>query len=427
MRTPSEAIAELLAHPPMGGIIEAARRHPAPVFAVGGAVRDALLGRAPADLDIALGGDLEAFVEVFAQCCGRRPVAIGDAWRDTRRTNCDGLQVDVARLLGDLGQDLSQRDFTVNAMAVPLNEDAEAAVAGFGTAAAEGRLIDEHGGLADVEAGVLRMLSTSVLDEDPLRLLRAARYVATLPGFAVEEATDAAIAERAGLIGEVAAERVQTEWKLLLGGDAWAEGVRLAASQGLTPTVVSSVDSGAVEAWRSFEAVPAADGTDDLAVVRLAVLIGSDASARPSETVDELVDRRWPVTLARSAVRTAEWAARVDDAEVADLVEWAVADRRAARRAGRLAAAFAAHEGRAAPSNSALLDDFARRAAEAPWVNGDDLMSWGMKEGPELGELLGRVSRGQIERRWDSPEPARSWAREQVAREIGALPPAVDG
>ena len=60
------------------------------------------------------------------------------------------------------------------------------------------------------------------------------------------------------------------------------------------------------------------------------------------------------------------------------------------------------------------LETYAARAAEAPWVRGSDLREWGMDEGLELGDLLQQVTRGQLERRWESAAPARSWARRQA-------------
>ena len=78
MRTPSEAVDELLARPPMPDVVEAALEHPAPVFAVGGALRDAILERPPADLDVAVGGDFQLFIDSFSRCCGRRGIPRAD-------------------------------------------------------------------------------------------------------------------------------------------------------------------------------------------------------------------------------------------------------------------------------------------------------------------------------------------------------------
>jgi len=427
MRTPSEAIADLLARPPMPAVAEAASRHPGPVVLVGGALRDALLGRPPADLDIAVGGNFEAFVEAFTRSCGRRPVSIGDDWRDTRRTRCGDIQVDVARLLGGVAEDLSRRDFTINAMAVSLNvAGARLDPHSAGTATPTG-LIDLHGGLDDLAAGILRMLSDTALTDDPLRLLRAARYVATLPGFATDEQTATAIRERAGSLEGVAAERIQTEWGHLLGGDGWAAGVRLAFRSGLGSTVVTRQDLDPVEAWEAFEAATTERFADaEVFVARLAALLCGDAAVNPDETHRRLVERRWPAALARAAARTASWASRLGAATSDGLASWATEDHEAARRAVRLAAAIARRANRAPSPAVGTLEDYSRRAVEPLWVKGADLVDWGMQEGPRLGAVLGEATRGQVQRRWDSAEGARSWARREAAREVSAPQEAAD-
>ncbi|MFZ1200344.1 MAG: hypothetical protein WAO07_09270, partial [Desulfobacterales bacterium] len=104
--------------------------------------------------------------------------------------------MDVAAIAGGgISQDLHRRDFTINALAVD---------------AATGRFIDVCGGLADLTAGRIRMVSPLAFERDPVRLIRTFRMAAVL-GFAVEPGTAAAVGEKAALIAQPAGERVRAE------------------------------------------------------------------------------------------------------------------------------------------------------------------------------------------------------------------------
>ncbi len=177
----------------------------ASLYLVGGAVRDLLLGRARDDLDLVVEGDpaelgerLGAEVishERFATAkarLGEHEIDIARARRETYAHPGALPEVSPA----DIAEDLARRDFTINAMAIPL-EPAEAP-----------RLLDPHGGRADLDAGLLRVLHPGSFTDDPTRALRAARYAARF-GFELEEAT----AERltATDLGAVSAGRREAE------------------------------------------------------------------------------------------------------------------------------------------------------------------------------------------------------------------------
>jgi poly(A) polymerase len=153
---------------------------------VGGALRDELLGREVTDIDIAVERDpQQAARELAAELRG--PVfqlseAFG-AWRVVDRR--EGRVYDFAPLQGDtIEEDLAQRDFSVNAMARPLEQGNAAAAPTAG-----GELIDPLGGRADIEARTLRVLGPAAYENDPLRPLRLARFVAEL-GFAPDAETE---------------------------------------------------------------------------------------------------------------------------------------------------------------------------------------------------------------------------------------------
>jgi len=144
---------------------------------VGGAVRDALLeaagapGRHGRDLDLsAPDGTAGTFAAALAERLGTRAIAVGPPGKRILRLPLDGREVDVFETAGSPDEDLLRRDFTVNAMAFDLGTgDFEAPA----------------GALADLRARRLALPRAGVLLEDPLRVLRAARFLAELPGFRV--------------------------------------------------------------------------------------------------------------------------------------------------------------------------------------------------------------------------------------------------
>ena len=199
----SAALRALSADPLLSALIAAAtRRGVAPLYLVGGYLRDHLLGRGvrERDLDLVCPGDRRALVaECLAALGGTLvpldPTTVRIAF--TRGTHA--WQVDVAALRGEgIEADLTQRDFTVNALALGLTGDRA------------GKLIDVTGGVADLEARRIRVPSPAVLREDPLRCLRAVRMASQL-GFRVEPATAAAIRSAASGLAAVSAERIRDE------------------------------------------------------------------------------------------------------------------------------------------------------------------------------------------------------------------------
>ena len=171
---------------------------------VGGAVRDAILGGDVVDVDIAFDGDVEAAARQIAADGGGHPFELSDefaTWRVVAREG--GWKVDVAALrAGSIELDLRLRDFTVNAVAVPL---------------AGGSPIDPTGGLSDLEAGVLRVCSDRSFADDPLRVLRAARFAARA-GLEPEPETVALARREARRAADPAGERQFAELAALLAG-----------------------------------------------------------------------------------------------------------------------------------------------------------------------------------------------------------------
>jgi poly(A) polymerase len=172
------------------------------LYAVGGTLRDICLGHPAADVDLAMMGDVMAFAQGVASHLGAAYVPM-DAVRGEARVVYHKRDIlDFARFKGDnLIADLQHRDFTINAMACPLatllTRDAPA-------------FLDPHGGWQDLGARRIRMVSPGSFAEDPLRLLRALRFAATLD-FRLDPVTHAAMETAVPRLREVAAERLHSE------------------------------------------------------------------------------------------------------------------------------------------------------------------------------------------------------------------------
>ena len=201
---------------------------------VGGVVRDCRLGRpAPADLDVAVeAGALDLARRVAARV-GAAFVPL-DPERGTARVVAGPLRLDLSDFRAPtLEGDLAARDYTVDALAVPLHDllrDGRA------------RVVDPTGGLDDLAARRLRPPDRRVLADDPLRALRGVRLEAAL-GLRLTRATAAAIRAVAPALGGVSAERVRDELLALLALPAAARALRRADALALLAVVLPEVEA----------------------------------------------------------------------------------------------------------------------------------------------------------------------------------------
>jgi len=208
---------------------------------VGGAVRDACLGRGArhaADLDVAVASGAVDVARDVAGRVGGTFVALDDE-RGAARVVVGGARLDVADFRApSLEADLAARDFTVDALAVPL-----------APLLASGRapIVDPTGGLGDLRARRLRVPSARVLGDDPLRALRGVRLEAAL-GLRATAATRRAIRAAAPGLARVSPERVRDELVLLLALADTAAALRRADGLGLL--VVLLPEAAAMRATR---------------------------------------------------------------------------------------------------------------------------------------------------------------------------------
>jgi tRNA nucleotidyltransferase (CCA-adding enzyme) len=289
-----------------------------PVYLVGGAVRDLLLGRDRTDVDVAVEGD--------ALDLARR---LGGEAREherfgTAKVRLDGLDVDLGGTRAELyerpgalpavrpaslDEDLARRDFTVNAMAVPLAEP--------------DRLIDPHGGHRDLAAGRLRVLHPASFRDDPTRALRAARYAARF-GFELEPETERLL--RSADLTSVSADRVEGELVRLAAEEEWRRGFELLSGWGLVelrdPELMATARQAlAEERWRAAPLaatmlvagrVSAGEFAAPSEPLRAARLLADTEPGPPSHLADAARNTS-PVTLVLARALGAEWLDRFMD------------------------------------------------------------------------------------------------------------------
>lgn len=190
------------------------------LFLVGGSLRDFILGRDHQDLDFATGArpdqikgivsgwanDLYTAGEEFGTVGVIRDGNVFEVTTFRSEAYREDTRKPTVEFSDEISEDLSRRDFTINAMALPLVPGGDAPI-----------LVDPWGGLADLGAGVLRTPQSpeGSFTDDPLRMLRLYRFVATL-SFEIGEGVEAAVNDMAGRLSIVSTERIRDEFSKLI-------------------------------------------------------------------------------------------------------------------------------------------------------------------------------------------------------------------
>ena len=282
-----------------------------PVYLVGGAVRDLLLGRGRADVDLVVEGDAAGLAALLGAD------VVEHERFSTAKCRLDGHEIDIATARTEtysrpgalpevkpssIAGDLARRDFTINAMAIPLD--------------GEPILIDPYGGRGDLTSGLLRVLHPRSFADDPTRALRAARYAARF-GFELEAKTAGLLA--GADLGTVSADRRQGELARLATEPEAVHGLALAAEWGLVELRPGGVQLAADVAdlltsppWSEVAERPAALLAAALGPPGPEVELAATAPAGPSEAV-ELARGRTPIELVLARALGAEWLDRYLD------------------------------------------------------------------------------------------------------------------
>jgi tRNA nucleotidyltransferase (CCA-adding enzyme) len=310
---------------PVKEVVTALQQGGHQAYLVGGCVRDLVAAHSPKDYDVATSATPQQVQALFRKVIptGIKHGTVTVVSRGehvevtTFRTEgayVDGRRPEAVEFRLDIREDLSRRDFTINAMAFdPVRRE----------------LVDPFGGQQDLRDGIVRAVGEPLarFSEDGLRCLRAARFAAVL-GFSVEPATLAAIAPCLPVFRKVAQERVREELTRLLVSLHPDAGLEILAGTGLLPEIVPG---------HALGGRPALDGAPQSLEVRLAALLCSlpPEAAEPvlrrltfsNKVVDQVVRllrhalpraalewtdeaiRRWVAALGKELVTAAVWVA----------------------------------------------------------------------------------------------------------------------
>ncbi len=382
-----------------------------PVYLVGGPVRDLLLGLPIRDLDFVMESDATAIAHALAQEVNGRVVVhsrFGTATVTLEDSRIDLVTArkEVYPVPGSLPvvepsslyDDLARRDFTINAIALPLDGNLE-------------NLVDPFHGKADLANRVVRTIHARSFNDDPTRLFRAVRYQQRL-GFTFEEETlaqfNAAVESRS--CDTVSGDRLRHELELMVMEGHPERVLGRASDMGLLSSLVPglgqreylarwaasspSKDNGDAEPWLPWLAalaypLSAADGE---ALIRR--LNMPRAWARVVRDSIELRDLQ--AVLTKSELPLSELSRLLQGISVATLkVVREITD---------------------SAGTAKNLDKYLEAGRDlAPVLKGDDLLDMGVPPGPLVGQMLTRLRELRLDRLVNSEDEERRWVREMVA------------
>jgi tRNA nucleotidyltransferase (CCA-adding enzyme) len=368
----------------------------AAAWLVGGAVRDLLLGATSVDLDIAIEGDARDVARAVAARLGG--AAVEHERFGTATVKAEGLTVDLASTRREtyaqpgalpdveaapLDDDLARRDFTINAMAASLAPDRL------------GEVRDPHGGRADLEAGVIRVLHPGSFIDDPTRLLRAVRYESRL-GFRMDPETERLAREAiaAGAPSTVSGARIRDELLDLLAEPAVAASVArlqdLALDRALSPLLG---DARPDEVADAAEAAEARGGQRRFAA--LAAMVAPDPEDLAG-WVEDLHLRAEDRDAVLHAARKGPQLVRSLEATLPDSALHALLHCELPETLG-VAVALGARQ--------APIDRYLEHLSGARLeITGDDLRAAGIPEGPAIGRALRETLKRKLDGEVDGRE-----------------------
>lgn len=371
---------------------------PRGLHVVGGTVRDLVVGGSSEDLDLVREGPVEELAGELAAAVDGRVVLHGRF--GTAVVSYDGKHVDLIQARresypepaalpvvepGTIADDLGRRDFTVNAMAIPLPD---------------GELLDPFDGRGDLQRNAIRVLHERSFVDDPTRIFRAIRYESRL-GFRMDPDTERLAREAiaGGLVALLSGARVREELIALLGEEQAPASILRMAELRLDQAVDPPLRAGlnAVQRLKRIRAL-AAEYDLDAPPWRLAL----ETLVEPGQSVAPLALTARDEKLVEGATRDArELAQAGDPAELARLAG------RYAPDAPLLALAIA--------DDPRLRDWFERLRHVRLELTGDDLDELGVPEGPRVGEILGELRRRKLNGELGDRDDELAAAREMIA------------
>ena len=393
-------------------VARAAEAAGAEPYLVGGAVRDALLGFAPTgDLDITLvGADAATFSQIALTVGGRiskssqfntARLEIGNHSLDLTMARAETYpqagSLPVVRP-GTINEDLARRDFSVNAMAVSLEEDRW------------GMLFDPHGGQEDLREGRLRTLHEGSFRDDATRILRAARYAARL-SFDLDDITRRSLGNSIEFLSTISPARIRNELeRIFLEASTALTTLRMLHGWGALSAIHGALEFD-LAAWRRYGQESGSLSLQSSVTVGFAVL---GARLRVSDA--EGVAARLGLGSLRRRVLTeaADLASRLSEVNVAEMSNSQLVDLLDPFHRQTVAGCALASTGKMSERVGQYLSDLRDMR---PDLDGNDLVNMGVPQGPEVGRIL-RILRAA---KLDGLVRTRDDEREMVMRVLEDL------
>lgn len=360
----------------------------------GGYVRDLLLGRESVDLDLVLPGTIEAASDPARRLAARldaRPHLLGQGTNKVWRIQTSRIKIELwPRGSLSLDQDIRRRDFTFNALVWHLPS---------------GPLVDRVQGVSDLETGILRAIKRKNLELDPVRLVRAARFLAQLPNLEIDPRTAAWIRSLAPGLRRSPPERIGQELLALLVASEAERGLRALARLGLLRRAMPKTTR-CDDAWFSNH-VEAASRMQPTTHPQRAALAAAGSAAPLALLVrawgkpdtEALAPYAWPRTLRHHAAR----AARMMD-EAPAVAGGSLGDRRSfIHRAGSAFPTVLAAAAAVDPDHEwarwwrLWRDRGPSLIRPEPLLTGQEIGSLlGLSPGPALGRAVDALSEAQV-------------------------------
>jgi len=372
---------------------------PRGLHVVGGTVRDLILGSPGTDLDLVREGSVEELAGELAERLGGRAIVHGNF--GTAVVTYDGKHLDLIQARretypqpaalpvvepGTIEDDLARRDFTINALAIPLPD---------------GEALDPFDGRGDLERKTIRVLNERSFLDDPTRIFRAIRYESRL-GFRMDPETERLAREaiEAGLVRRLSGPRVREELIALLGEPETPKSILRMAELRLDQAVDPPLRAGlnAVQRLNRLREL-AAEYEVDAPAWRLAL----ETLVEPGQSVEALALTKHDQQLVEGAPADARELVdrQPGGAELANLAA------RHAPDAPLLALAIR--------DDAGLRDWFERLRHVRLEVTGSDLAELGVPEGPRVGEILDELRRRKLNGELDGRAAELRAAQELIA------------
>ena len=200
------------------------------IFLVGGYIRDLLIGRKKGDYDFTFPKEISSKISAVEEALGLRFFRIGreETGTVTYRVIKRDISIDLTPFQGETIQDdLRRRDFTINAIAFSLQD---------------GTFHSVEGAWDDVKNRIIRAVSNQSIDDDPLRSLRAVRYLSILRGFTIDPELEEEIASKKGLVRKTPGERIKAEFDQILLSPRPEAGARSLHQLGLLGVLIPELE-----------------------------------------------------------------------------------------------------------------------------------------------------------------------------------------